>query len=217
MSSSSLLCLFLLSSLAVSQSISNVLFRKAAVSAAASAALLCGSPIASMISVPLPAAAVEIASSSAGTVYSDSRYKFDLKYPARFVSYDGQLSSDRNIVAFVDPNDKDASVSIVVTAIPADFTKLNSFGGGKDTLRQYLLPTGEGIETVLIDEAIKGENYYLEYTTKSADANRHVYSIFALRPAEAVVGVTVQCSEASFATYKNSLFDTVKQSFHIDL
>ena len=30
-----------------------------------------------------------------------------------------------------------------------DYTRLTSFGSGKDTLRQYLLPTGEGSENCI--------------------------------------------------------------------
>lgn len=205
-----LLSMLAASALSIAQ---NAILRKAAASAV-SAVLLSG---ASYFSVSQAVHAESSPSSVVGSVYSDSRYQFDLKYPNNFVSFDGALSSDRNLVAFVDPNDKDASVSVVVTAIPADFTKLNSFGGGKENIRQYVLPTGEGIETGLIDESVKGENYFLEYTIKSADAYRHVFTIFALRPAEAVVGVTVQCNENKFPTYKSALFDTVKQSFHMDL
>lgn len=54
----------------------------------------------------------------------------------------GALSGERPVDAFVDPNDADSSVSIVYTPIPADFSRLSSFGGGKDTIRQYLLPSG---------------------------------------------------------------------------
>ena len=42
------------------------------------------------------------------------------------------------------------------TPIPADYTRLNSFGGGKDTIRQYLLPTGENVDTNIIAESTKG-------------------------------------------------------------
>ena len=88
--------------------------------------------------------------------YSNQRYHTTLKYPTDWEEKIGSLSGDRTVIAFTNPKDIDTSVSIVFTPIPADYTKLNSFGG-KETIRQYLLPTGDGITTNLIDEHVKGK------------------------------------------------------------
>lgn len=88
--------------------------------------------------------------------YSNQRYHTNLKYPSNWEEKIGTLSGDRTVIAFTNPDDADTSVSIVFTPIPADYTKLNSFGG-KETIRQYLLPVGDGITTKLINEYIKGE------------------------------------------------------------
>lgn len=77
-----------------------------------------------------------------------------------------------------------------------DYTKLTSFGAGKDTLRQYLLPTGDGVTSEVINEFVKGETYTLEYIVSAPDApKRHVQSVFALRSQESVIGLTVQTKE----------------------
>ena len=94
--------------------------------------------------------------------YSNKRYHTNLKYPSDWEEKIGTLSSDRSVIAFTNPNDVDTSASIVITPIPADYTKLNSFGS-KETIRQYLLPVGDGITTKLINEYIKGLYYCMIY------------------------------------------------------
>ena len=120
--------------------------------------------------------------------YSNDRYHTKISYPSNWEYKEGSLSSERTVVAFVDPSDIDTSVSVAFNPIPADFSRLTSFGT-RETLKSNLLPRGEGVTTETIKEAVKGENYFLEYTVSAPDApTRHVLSIFALRPAELVVG-----------------------------
>lgn len=141
-------------------------------------------------------------------VYSNERFGTSLKYPSGWEEKTGTLSGDRSVVAFTCPDDKDTSVSLVFSPIPADYNKLNSFGG-KDNLRQYLLPSGDGISTKIVDEYVKGESYFLEYVVQAdlpdaaASVTRHVASVFALRPQESVVGLTVQTKEDTYPTYKD--------------
>lgn len=139
-------------------------------------------------------------------VYSNERFGTTLKYPLGWEEKTGTLSGDRSVVAFTCPDDKDTSVSLVFSPIPADYNKLNSFGG-KDNLRLYLLPSGDGISTKIVDEYVKGESYFLEYVVQAdlpdAAVTRHVASVFALRPQESVVGLTVQTKEDTYPTYKD--------------
>ena len=59
------------------------------------------------------------------------------------------------------------------------------------------------METNVIKEGTKGDSYSLEYVVTLPDAPaRHVYSTFALRSAETVVGLTVQTKEADYAKNK---------------
>ena len=67
-------------------------------------------------------------------VYKNERYHTTISYPSNWEEKKGLLSSDRTVVAFVDPSDIDTSISLAFNPIPADFTRLTSFGG-KDNLR----------------------------------------------------------------------------------
>jgi len=148
--------------------------------------------------------------------YSNERYGTSLKYPFGWEEKTGTLSGERTVVAFTCPDDKDTSVSLVFSPIPADYTKLNSFGG-KDNLRQYLLPSGDGISTKIVDEYVKGESYFLEYVVQAdlpgdVSVTRHVASVFALRPQESVVGLTVQTKEDTYPAFKD-VFSAVVPTF----
>lgn len=137
--------------------------------------------------------------------YVNPTYKTSIDYPSDFIPLEGKLSGGRPVEAFVDKNDPDTSLSIVFTPIPADFSRLSSFGG-RDILRQYILPTGEGLTTTVLDENIKGETYTLEYIVSAPNApTRHVQSIFALRPQESVIAVNVQTKEETYPAMKEKL------------
>ena len=90
-----------------------------------------------------------------------------------------------------------SSSQVVFNPIPGDFTKLNSFGGASG-LKQYMLPEGAD----LVDESLKGDTFSIEYVfvdpSSSLNIKRHVFSTFALRPAEVVVGLTVQTPQDDF-------------------
>ena len=54
----------------------------------------------------------------------------------------------------------------------------------------------QGVTSEVLNEFIKGETYTLEYIVSAPDApRRHIQSVFALRPQESVVGLTVQTKE----------------------
>lgn len=147
-------------------------------------------------------------------VYSNSRFGASFQYPAAWEERTGTLSGDRSITAFVDSVHPETSVSIIYTPIPADFGSLGSFGG-KDSIQSFLLPSGKGVETSLIQDRIKGNVYYLEYTVKAPTAPpRHIESIFALHPQETVVGVTIQTTESLFDS-NHDTFQLIDQSFNL--
>ena len=57
--------------------------------------------------------------------YTNERYHTVLSYPADFEIKTGQLSGERDVIAFTDPNDPDTSASLVFSPVPAglpDFT-----------------------------------------------------------------------------------------------
>jgi len=141
--------------------------------------------------------------------YINERYHTSFNYPKDWIFSEGKLSGDRKIEAYTDPNDADTSISIVITAIPADFTKLGSFGTGKDTIRDYLVPKNvpDGVCTSnVLNENVKGETYVVEYTVECQTYDKkHITSIFALRPAESVIGLTLQTKEITYDNKKDSL------------
>jgi hypothetical protein len=145
--------------------------------------------------------------------YVDTVGKYALDVPEQWDKSEGNLSGDRTVTAFVNPARPTTSASVVSTPIPADFTRLTSFGD----LRSYLIPKGDGIETSVIKESTKGEQIELEYITKKVDENieRHVITVFALRPAESVVGLTCQALEGSDWIADKALLETATRSFKI--
>lgn len=153
---------------------------------------------------------------AAADVYVNTRYHTTFNYPSKWVYNTGALAGDRKVEAWVSPEDPLTSASLVITAIPADYTRLTSFGG-KDTLREYLVPRGEGIGCTVVSEVIKGETYTLEYIVSSgAEPAKHVVTSFALRPAESVVGLTVQTPEADYAKNK-VLLEGIVPSLKVDM
>ena len=78
-----------------------------------------GSLIGIFLSPDLAAAAPEL------KTYSNPRYHTVLSYPADFEMKIGQISGDRDVVAFTDPTDPDTSASLVFSPIPAGNAILN--------------------------------------------------------------------------------------------
>jgi hypothetical protein len=157
--------------------------------------------------------------------YINQRYHTKIDYPSDWEDKTALLPSDsgyvdsRMLVAFVDPKNADVSASLVFSPVPADFARLTSFGG-KDNLRSYVMPKGTAdfpISYEVLNENVKGETYTAEYIISAPDVpTRHVISAFALRPAESVVGLTVQCKEGDFPQFKEKL-SVVLPSFTVDL
>jgi len=80
----------------------------------------------------------------------------------------------------------------------------------------FQLPAGDGIETDVLSENVKGNSYVLEYVvTAPENPSRHVLSVFALRPAESVVGLNLQSKEENFSKLKDD-FTFVLQNFKFD-
>ena len=98
--------------------------------------------------------------------YVNTRYHTKIDYPADFEDALGNVDDDasgRKVVAFVDPKNKDVSASLVFTAIPADYTRLTSFGS-KDMLRAFVVPKAvDGLTTELISESTKGDDPTLPF------------------------------------------------------
>jgi PsbP len=137
--------------------------------------------------------------------YVNERYHTKLSYPSDWIVKEGTVSGDRSLQAFVDPNDADTSAALVFTPIPADYNRLSAFGG-KDRLRDYMIPQGEGVTTDIVGETLKGETYCVEYVvTLPEGVTRHVQTVFSLRPKDAIVGLTVQTKQDTYDKNKAKL------------
>jgi len=134
--------------------------------------------------------------------YSNGFYHTKFDYPASYDELKGQISGGRVVTSFRDPQDADTSVSVVFNPIPGDFTSLNSFGGSEN-LKQYLIPKGAS----LLRETRVGDTFTVEYssTDPDSDKERHVISVFALRPAEIVIGLIIQSPESRYESVKDEL------------
>ena len=79
------------------------------------------------------------------------------------------------------------------------------------------MPRGEGVTAEALEETIKGESYFLEYTVSAEGVpKRHIKSVFSLRPAEFVVGLTAQTKEETYDKHKDELPSIVK-TFNVDI
>lgn len=179
---------------------------------------------AAMISTPMSPA---IAVTQPTEIYVNDRYHTSFQYPRSYERMQGTIMGGRSVEAFVKPGEATTSVSVVFTPIPGDFTRLTSFGTGKDTIRDYLLPRGENVlNSQVLDEKVKGENYFIEYVVSTAEdaggtasakpVERHVLSAFCLRPAESVVGLTIQTLASDWENNKEDL-EQIIPSLKIDL
>ena len=175
--------------------------KKKATSAMLSAFLLSST----LLPLAAPAHAIEQVS------FESKQGHYSLNYPSDWTQNEATLSGERKLKVFQSPTDKTASVSVVYTPIPADFMRLSAFGD----IQQYLIPKGDGIHTEVISESTKGETYTLEYTSEAPGIDppqpmRHVITVFALRPQEAVIGLTAQASAGTFEASKETFTSIVK-------
>ena len=69
----------------------------------------------------------------------------------------------------------------------------------------------------MLSETTKGEKYSVEYVIALPDGvTRHVQTVFALRPQESVVGLTVQTKQDTYEKNKEKI-SLVVPSLKIDL
>ncbi|KAL8487123.1 hypothetical protein ACS0TY_023699 [Phlomoides rotata] len=99
----------------------------------------------------------------------------------------GEGDGVKALIAFYPPEASSSNVSIVITGLGADYTKLESFGkvdafaetliGGLD--RSWKSPPG--VAAKLIDSRASNGMYYIEYTLKNpGESRRHLYSVLGM-------------------------------------
>lgn len=120
-------------------------------------------------------------------VYSDDVNKFKIMIPSDWKIGAGEGDGVRSLLAFYPPEASNSNVSIVITSLGADFTKLESFGkvdafaenlvSGLD--RSWQRPPG--VKAKLIDSKASKGLYYIEYTLQNpGESLRHLFSVLGI-------------------------------------
>ncbi|XP_042057980.1 psbP domain-containing protein 3, chloroplastic-like isoform X1 [Salvia splendens] len=120
-------------------------------------------------------------------VYTDEVNKFKITIPEDWQVGTGEGDGVRALIAFYPQEASSSNVSIAITGLGADFTRLESFGkvgefaetliGGLD--RSWQRPPG--VAAKLIDSRASNGLYYIEYTLKNpGESGRHLYSVLGV-------------------------------------
>lgn len=164
----------------VGSSSSSISRRKAMLQMAFSAVIL------QTCSSPSPALSADVPADF--RLYSDDVNKYQIFIPQDWHVGDGKTDRFKSITAFYpDEAASTSNVSVVITGIGPDFTRLESFGkvnafaenliGGLD--RSWQRPPG--VTAKLIDCKSASGFYYIEYTLQNpGESRRHIYSAIGM-------------------------------------
>ncbi|XP_027148303.1 psbP domain-containing protein 3, chloroplastic isoform X1 [Coffea eugenioides] len=120
-------------------------------------------------------------------VYSDDVNKFQILIPRDWQVGSGEGDGIRSLTAFYPQEPSNSNVSVVITGLGADFTRLESFGkvdAFAETLvsgldRSWQRPPG--VAAKLIDSKAANGLYYIEYTLQNpGESRRHLFSVLGI-------------------------------------
>ncbi|XP_071710242.1 psbP domain-containing protein 3, chloroplastic [Rutidosis leptorrhynchoides] len=120
-------------------------------------------------------------------IYTDEVNKFKITIPQDWLVGAGEGNGFKSVTAFYPSEASNSNVSLVITGLGADFTKLESFGkvdsfaenlvSGLD--RSWQRPPG--VSAKLIDSKSTKGMYYIEYTLKNpGEIERHLVSVLGI-------------------------------------
>ncbi|KAL8233531.1 hypothetical protein R6Q59_019631 [Mikania micrantha] len=120
-------------------------------------------------------------------IYVDDVNKFKIMIPQDWLIGGGEGNGFKSVTAFYPSEASNSNVSLVITGLGADFTKLESFGkvdafaenlvSGLD--RSWQRPPG--VSAKLIDSKATKGMYYIEYTLKNpGESERHLFSVLGI-------------------------------------
>ncbi|XP_076918096.1 psbP domain-containing protein 3, chloroplastic-like [Bidens hawaiensis] len=120
-------------------------------------------------------------------VYTDDVNKFKITIPQDWQIGGGEGNGFNSVTAFYPSEASNSNVSLVITGLGADFTKLESFGkvdafaenlvSGLD--RSWQRPPG--VSAKLVDSKATKGMYYIEYTLRNpGESERHLYSVLGI-------------------------------------
>lgn len=121
------------------------------------------------------------------SVYSDDVNKFKISIPRDWQVGSGEGDGIRLLTAFYPQDASSSNVSLVITGLGPDFTRLESFGkvdafaenlvSGLD--RSWQRPPG--VAAKLIDCKAANGFYYIEYTLQNpGESRRHLFSVLGI-------------------------------------
>ncbi|PSS31157.1 PsbP domain-containing protein [Actinidia chinensis var. chinensis] len=120
-------------------------------------------------------------------LYSDEVNKFKIMIPKDWQVGTGENNGIKSVTGFFPDEPSNSNVTVVITGLGADFTRLESFGkvdafaenlvGGLD--RSWQRPPG--VAAKLIDSKTANGLYYIEYTLKNpGESRRHLISVLGI-------------------------------------
>ncbi|XP_042508953.1 psbP domain-containing protein 3, chloroplastic isoform X1 [Macadamia integrifolia] len=137
---------------------------------------------------------IAVANASADTdlqedfrIYSDDTNKFKISIPQDWQVGAGKADGIRSVTAFYPGEASSSNVSVLITGLGADFTRLESFGkvdafaenlvSGLD--RSWQRPPG--LAAKLIDSKTTNGLYYIEYSLQNpGESCRHIISVIGM-------------------------------------
>ncbi|KAJ3677668.1 hypothetical protein LUZ60_003392 [Juncus effusus] len=119
--------------------------------------------------------------------YKDETFKFRIMIPQDWLVGKGETDGVRSVTGFYPQQDSTSNVSVAISNMAPDFTRLQSLGSvdefaenlvnGLD--RSWQRPPG--VAAKLIDTKSKNGLYYLEYTLQNpGESKRHIFSVVGL-------------------------------------
>ncbi|KAF7829457.1 psbP domain-containing protein 3, chloroplastic [Senna tora] len=137
---------------------------------------------------PLNAIAVSDSEGQARSrIYTDDINKFQIVIPQEWQVGTGEPNGFKSVTAFYPEEESSSNVSVVITGLGPDFTRMESFGKVEefaDTLvsgldRSWQRPPG--VAAKLIDCKAANGFYYIEYSLQNpGDTRRHLYSAIGM-------------------------------------
>ncbi|KAL8135837.1 psbP domain-containing protein 3, chloroplastic [Apium graveolens] len=137
----------------------------------------------------VPLAIAETAVAEEYRTYSDDVNKFKISIPQDWEVGSGDGSNGFKSVTAFYPKEASSgsSVSVVITGLGPDFTRLESFGN-VDAFAENLVSGLDrswqrppGVKAILIDSKASKGFYYLEYTLRNpGESERHLFSVLGV-------------------------------------
>lgn len=157
-------------------------------------------------------------------IYSDDANKYRIFIPQDWQVGTGDTKGIKSLIAFYPEEASTSNVSVLITGLGPDFTRLESFGKVDDfaeTLvsgldRSWQRPPG--VAAKLIDTKSANGLYYIEYTLqKPGESRRHIYTAMGIGNngwVNRLFTVTGQFLEEESERY-NSIIEKAVRSFRL--